>query len=374
MVSMKRVPAILTALVLPFCLAGEVIADTVHLKSGARVEGRVLEDAEDAVRIEVDTDDGKSVISVRKDRVRHIETEASRQDRLTNAQGHLDEGEFTDAEAAFRELLRADPADPAARLGLAKALVGLYREAESVKTLEHYRELTGEINPDIALYLAERYMVAGAYRDARALAREVAAANRDDEALQDRVDEFLDRLERVRRGIEAASEHRAQAEAEVERRVEERRQWDESKGDSHESVETGRELVDWANGNQAGLVKGRYLELEADTRHWRTYHSGGDREDLWREVHDVKMKLVVDRGKWVELFDHQKRVILYGWYYQLREVYPNGDPVVTVVAEGGDEERLARASWDGRRDQVVVDRWTQENRDPSRPRPPRRTK
>jgi hypothetical protein len=31
------------------------------------------------------------------------------------------------------------------------------------------------------------------------------------------------------------------------------------------------------------------------------------------------------------------------------------------------EKRLARSSWDGRRDQVVVDRWTKENRDPGRP-------
>lgn len=43
--------------------------------------------------------------------------------------------------------------------------------------------------------------------------------------------------------------------------------------------------------------------------------------------------------------------------------------MVCIVQERGKdkEKKLARGSWDGRREQVIVDRWTKENREPGRP-------
>ena len=120
------------------------------------------------------------------------------------------------------------------------------------------------------------------------------------------------------------------------------------------------------------LLLGRYLELGAERSVWNTYLAGGEPDQLQRSITRVELKMVVDETRWLEMYDHQKATLIYGWYYQLRGRYSKTFPSVTVVCvekeNGKDKEKkLSRGSWDGRRDEIIIDRFTKENRDPGRP-------
>jgi len=91
-------------------------------------------------------------------------------------------------------------------------------------------------------------------------------------------------------------------------------------------------------------------------------------------VSKVKLIVIVDEIYWLEKFDDRKKVVLYGWYHQLKARYPKTTPVVWAVKkfkdrQGRDKRKnLARGSWDGRRESVICDLWTDANRDPVRRR------
>lgn len=374
--SMRRVAAIIAVFVLFGALDGVVNGETIYLKSGSKIVGKILEQDDDRVRIEVEVDGGgKAVIGIDRKRIDRIETATTRAERIAAAEDLLDIEEFDRAESDFRDLVRNEPKDARARLGLAKALVGLYRYDEAVKTLEHYLVLVKQDrDAGLMMYLAGQYLEAHEYRDAKKTAREAAALYPDDAELQVAADEFSKRVDRVRSGAEQLKERETAHTAMIKQRIEERAEWDKERGNSHESVKVGQELADWAAESWPKLVLGRYLDIDANKDEWRDYARGADVERLRGKVTRCQLKFTVDEVRWRELYDHQKAVVLYGWYYQLKSLYPRSNPVVTVVTikeERGKEKEvnLARASWDGRREQVIVDRWTQENRDPDRPRP-----
>ena len=193
-----------------------------------------------------------------------------------------------------------------------------------------------------------------------------------DKGLQATVDDFLKRCDRVKSGSEQLKERETAESAERKRRIEERKTWDKAKGNSFESVESGKKLEDWTAESNEKLILDRYMEIDADKDAWGNYMAGGDEKSLQEKVTRCEMKFVVDETRWAEMYDHVKAVLIYGWYYQMKARYPKCFPSVTVVSvskDGGKEKekKLARGSWDGRKEQVIVDRWTKEHRDPGRP-------
>lgn len=371
---MKRLLAMIAVTALLVCVSAVSTAETIYMKSGSKLSGKVLEESDTKVKLEVDVEGGgKAVITIDKSRIDRIETADSYRERVEAAEAHLDKDDFRRAEDAFRELVRNETKDARVRLGLAKALVGLYRYEEAVKTLEHYLVLVDQDrDTDLMLYLADQYLQAREYRDAKKTAREAADLYPENKGLQVTVDEFLKKCDRVRSGAEQLKERETAESAERKARIETRKEWDKEKGNSHESVEFGQALVDWTAESRPKLIFSRLLELEAQKDDWNKYMYGGDEERLQQAVTRADMKFVVDEARWLELYDHQKAVMVYGWYYQLKERYPKTYPVVEVVCivkeRGKDKEKkLARGSWDGRRERVIVDRWTKENREPGRP-------
>jgi tetratricopeptide (TPR) repeat protein len=368
---MKRL-AISIAMLL--ALTVTTAAETVYMKSGSKLTGKVLEETETRVKLEVDVEGGgKAVITIDKSRIDRIETADSFKARIEAAEQLLKDEDFRRAESDYRELVRNEPRDARVRLGLAKALVGLYKYEEAVKTLEHYLLLVDrDRDTDLMLYLADQYLQARNFRDAKRTAREAADLYPNDKGLQTTVDDFLKRCDRVRSGTEQLKERETAESAERKRRQEERKEWDKEKGNSWESVEFGQALSNWTAESRPKLILGRYLNIEAPRDEWNRYLLGADEERLHGAVTRADLKFIVDETRWLELYDHQKAVILYGWYYQMKDRYPKTFPVVEVVCivqeRGKDKEtKLARGSWDGRRDQVVIDRWTKENREPGRP-------
>ncbi|MCB9896020.1 MAG: hypothetical protein H6839_16420 [Planctomycetes bacterium] len=371
---MRRLPQIVLVAAGLLAFIGMARAETVYLKSGNKITGKILENNDEKVRIEIQVEGGgKAVMKIDKSRIDRIETETTRAEKLTAAEALLTAEEFRRAETEFRELVRQEPKDHRARLGLAKALVGIYKYEEAVKTLEHYLLLVDrDRNTDLMLYLADQYLQARNYRDAKKTAREAADLYPQDKGLQATVDDFLKRCDRVKSGSEQLKERETAESAERKRRIEERKSWDKDKGNSFESVAFGMKLEDWTAESNEKLILGRYMEIDADKDAWNSYLSGGDEISLHENVTRCEMKFVVDETRWLEMYDHVKAVLIYGWYYQMKARYPKSFPSVTVVSiskDGGKEKekKLARGSWDGRKDQVVVDRWTKENRDPGRP-------
>lgn len=362
------------ALAALLALFGVCRAETVFLKSGNKITGKVLEETADKVRIEVAVEGGgRAVLTIDRERIDRIETETTRADKLAAAQALLTAAEFRKAEAEFRELVRQEPKDPIARLGLAKSLVGLFKYEEAVKTLEHYLLLVDrDRSTDLMLYLADQYLHARNYRDAKSVAREAGDLYPQDKGLQATVDDFIKRCDRVKSGAEQLAERETAESAERKRRVDERREWDKDKGNSFEACEMGKLIEDWTAESNSTLILGRYLDVDTDKTFWAAYMAGGEAKTLQESVTRCELKLVVDETRWTEMYDHVKSVLLNGWYFQLKQRYPKTYPAVTVVCnvkEGGKdkEKKLARGSWDGRKEKVVVDRWTKENRDPGRP-------
>lgn len=374
MEGMKRLVSMLAVFALLVGLSAVSTAETVYMKSGSKITGKVLEETETRVKLEVDVEGGgKAVITLDKSRIDRIETADSYRERVEAAEAHNTKEDFRRGEEAFRELVRNEPKDARVRLGLAKALVGLYRYEEAIKTLEHYLVLVDrDRDSDLMLYLADQYLQARNYRDAKKTAREAADLYPDNKGLQVTVEEFLKKCDRVRSGAEQLKERETAESAERKERIEARKEWDKEKGNSLESVEFGQALSDWTSESRPKMILDRFLNIEAQKDDWNKYMYGGDVERLCEAVTRADMKFIVDEARWLELYDHQKAVLMYGWYYQMKERYPKTYPVVEVVCivqeRGKDKEKkLARGSWDGRREQVIVDRWTKENREPGRP-------
>lgn len=364
---------------LAFILAGllalqcSVLAETIHLKGGSKVTGKILEQTDDAVKVEVDVEGGKAVISIKRARIDRIEEATTYAERLKAAQGLVAAGEFKTAEAELRDLVKLDPKNSQARMALADALCGAYRYEEATKTLEHYLILvpTGR-SADLLLQLARYYLEAQNFRDARKTAREAADLYPENKSLSATVEEFLKRIERVKNGTEQLKERDTAEKAELRKRRDDRAGFDKLRGNNFDAQEMSDNLVKWTAESAPKLLFGVLVDLGAPDDAIGAYLAGGEAKDYRDRVTRAQATVRVDQARWTEMYDHQKAVLLYGWYYQLRERYGKTFPTVTVVCtvkEGNAEKdkNLARASWDGRKEQVVIDRWTKENREPGRP-------
>lgn len=366
------------ALVVALCvgllaLPGAAVAETIHLKGGSKVSGRIVEKTDDAVKIEVDVEGGKAVLSIKRERIDRIEEATTFAERLKVASDQVAALEFKKAEEELRDLLRMDPRHAGTRRALAGALYGQYRYEEAAKTLEHYLLLVQtNRDPELMLQLATYYLEAENYRDARKTAREAADLYPENRDIGARVDDFLKRIERVKSGAEQLKERETAERAEIRRRREERATFDKTRGSNFNAQKAANELLAWSNDGTAKLVVGVFVDIGAPDDAVAAYMAGGEEKDFQDKVTRVQATVRIDPVRWAALWDHEKAANVYGWYYQLRARYPRANPVVTVVStakEGAQEKDklLARGSWDGRKEQVVMDRWTKENRQPGRP-------
>ena len=70
-------------------------AETVFLKSGSKITGKILEQNEQKIRIQVDVEGGgKAVMTIDRSRIDRIETETTRAESIAAAEGLLAAEEF----------------------------------------------------------------------------------------------------------------------------------------------------------------------------------------------------------------------------------------------------------------------------------------
>jgi tetratricopeptide (TPR) repeat protein len=363
----------LTAIAVIVILALPADAELVYLKSGAVLDGRVLEDSEHGITLEVPREGGATLLSIPREHLLRVDTDADFQARLARAEALLRTSQYAQSEELLRELLRQQPQHAGARMGLARALIATRRSTEALRVLDAYLELVEhERNAALVLFTAEQYLEARDFRNARRLAREAASLPTADEELKSEADEFVRRIERVRSGAEQFQERTAAEQADRARLRAERANWNSDLGNSREAEDAGLMLAEWTADAQPRLLLSRHVEITAPTEAMNAYLAGGDARELRERVNRCNVKLRVDETIWLSLYDHQKAVFIYGWYYQLKDRFPRCSPAVTVVVETEErgrmvEKRVARGTWDGRRESVTIDRWTRENRDPNRP-------
>lgn len=375
---MRNLARALAAAALLAWVGSVALAETIYLKSGSKISGKIIESDDKKVKIEVATDEGKAVMTIDRARIDRIEEATTFEERLKAAATLLENGQNAQAETEFRDLVRNEPRSAQARMGLAKALVANFKYEEAIKTLEHYLLLVDtNRSADLMMYLAEQYLQARNYRDAKRTAREAAALYPQDRQLATAADEFEKRCDRVKAGTEQLKERETAESAERKRRRDERAAFDKKAGNCFEATRAAKELAAWASESQPGLVLSYYHTISAPDDAWQNYNLGGDEQALQAQVHKSEIKLIVDEATWLGLYDHQKSVMVNGWYYQLKGLYPKSFPVIEVFCLEPDpkagkdatkEKKLAKGSWDGRQEEVTVDRTTKENRDPMRPR------
>jgi len=352
---------------------GTVRAETIHLKGGSKVSGKIVEQTDDAVKVEVKVDSGTAIISIKRNRIDRIEEATTFAERLKAAQAQIAAKDFKAAETELRDLLKMDPKHAGARMALAEALCGAYRYEEATKTLENYLILVPtNRDPELLMQLAQYYLEAANYRDCRKTAREAADLYPENKDLALRVEEFLKRIERVKNGSEQLKERDTAEKAELRKRKEDRAEFDKKRGNNFEAQTTSDDLTAWTAESAPKLLESIYVDLGAPDDAIAAFLNGGEVAAYRDRVTRAQATVRVDQARWLEMYDHQKAVLLYGWYYQLRDRYGKTFPTVTVICtvkEGNQEKdkNLSRASWDGRKDQVVIDRWTKENRQPGRP-------
>ncbi len=370
---MRLLRPLIPALALVIAAATTATGDTVYLRSGSRVSGKVLEQTDTAVKVQVDVEAGKGVISIERTRIDRIEKDATFDERLKSAEDLLKANQAPAAEDAYRELAREEPRNAPARMGLARAMIANFKYAEALKTLENYLTLVPSgRSPDLLMLLAEQYLYARDFREARKIAKDAGDLKPEDKALQQAVDDFAKRVDRVRAGLDQLEEREAKEQADRKSIVEARASFNPDLGNNKEAEEAGKMLLDWTAEAQPRMIVTRYLEIAVPNDALGAYNLGGSAKELQGKVTKCTLKVRVDETIWLSLYDHQKALYLYGWYYQLRDRYPRCFPDVSVVSEVEErgrktEKKLARGSWDGRREWVTVDRWTKENRDPTRP-------
>lgn len=346
---------------------------TLHLVGGAKLKGRVLEQTTDEVKFEVALETGSAVLNVARARIVEVADDNTLVHGLASARAMLAMKDYHKAEEAARALLRLDPMHSGARMALADSLYGQFRVEEATRTLDHYLQLVPVArDPELLLQLAQYYLEAQNYRDARKLAREAADLLPENKDLHARVEEFLKRMDRVRTGSEQLREREAAERALVRQRREQRAEFDRNMGNLRDAQEAVILLTAWTQVSATRLLAGMKLELTAPDEAIASYQYGGEATELQGRVTRAALTVRVDEASWTGMFDHQKAMYLNGWYFQLRARYTRAYPTISVVCtvrEGGQEKDklLARASWDGRKEQVVIDRTTKENRDPTRP-------
>ncbi len=349
-------------------------AETVYLKSGSKLTGKIVEQNDDAIKLEVAVEGGGSaVITIKRARIDRIEEADSFDKRLAAAQRRLDANFFDDAERGFRELVREDSRHARARMGLARALYGNKKLTEALRILDHYMVLkpTGR-DPQLLLLAAEYRMYNGDWREARDFAREAAALEPLNTELRDQSAALVKRIERFRDGTEAAEKKAAEQRAELEKRASERAQFDRTTGSNYDACEAAAELSTWMRQGDSSLVSAIKITLTASDKAESYFARGGNAEEYRKAVEMVTAVVIVNESSWLRVFDHVKQQHIYGFYYQLKHRYPKTTPVVTFVKRDADERGrtkqtdLARGSWDGKRGRLVVDSWTPANPDRAR--------
>ncbi|MCC6572169.1 MAG: hypothetical protein IT462_00125 [Planctomycetes bacterium] len=351
-------------------------AETIYLRSGSRLSGMVVEDKAEGVKVAVTSDNGNTaILTIAREKIDRVEKVGTFDERLKVAQGVLDDDDGPDAEPRFRELVRENPRHGGARIGLAKSLVNLGRETEAFKTMEHYVALTTDKrDPRALLYYAELLLQRGDHRDARKWTKEAGAQDPGNAKLKEQVDAQMKRIERVRDGADIADQKAAALKAEVEKRVKERAAFDRATGTNLDASQAGKALAEWTNGAGAQVVESTVITLEAADRAEGNFARGVESAEYQKFVENVSVVVQVTEAAWTKLYDHQKRQQIYGWFYQLRARYPNAVPRITVQKTEKDKRgqpvvtELARGTWDGRKEEIVVDMWTAANVDPTRPR------
>lgn len=370
---MRPLAAILIAAALLALLPATGMAEIIHLKGGAKISGVIVEQTETRVKLHAPLEKGSAVISIDRLHIERIEETGTFTQRLAAVNAWCAAGEYARAEEAVRALLKMDPRHAGARRALADALYGQYRYAEATKTLEHHALLApAGRDPELLLQLAQYYLEAENYRDARRCARDAADLQPENRDFSEVADEFLKRVERVRSGTEQLKEREAAEKAAARQRREERATFDKARGNILDAQRASDALVAWSGETAPNIAAGAFVEIGAPNNAIAEYMGGADERQLQDHVTRALATVRVDETRWLALYDHEKAVYLYGWYYQLLARYPRTNPMVTVVntvREGGvdKEKNLARATWDGRKRSVAIDRWTRENRDATRP-------
>lgn len=372
---MRRVLLIIGCLSLSLlALASSSRAETIYLKSGSKLTGKIVEQNDDAVKLEVQVEGGGSaVLTIKRSRIDRIEEADSFDERLALAQRKLGAGFYDDAERAFRELVRENLKHAGARMGLARALYGNKKLAEALKTLDHYLILvpTGR-DPQLLLLAAEMRMYNSDWREAKDLAREAAALDPLNSELKEQSTALLKRIDRYRDGTEAAEQKAAEQKAELEKRAAERAQFDRTTGSNQDACEASSELYAWMRQSDSSIVSSIKIVLGASDKAESFFARGGGAEEYRKYVETVQATVIVNEASWLRVQDHVKHQHIYGFYYQLKQRYPKTTPLVTFVKRDADDKGrtkqtdLARGSWDGKRARIVVELWTPANVDRTR--------
>lgn len=352
------------------CLwTADLSAETVCLKAGLRLTGTILEQSKTRLRLQTSDEHGNSVVlTIDIQRIDRIEPARTFAERIEDARGLFEAGDASGAEARFRELMHELPLDARPRVGLALALVALERPVEARKTLEAYLELVRrDRDPELLLELAALLVAEGDTREARKLARE-AAKNAATDEMKQRADLYEEYIDRLRSGEEQRAVAEAARKEEIERRLKERAAFDESRGNCLDAVLASGLLLEWAEGAGPGVAPAMHIELSAPGKASGAYARGGDEKPFRDAVTAVKARVTVSEAAWKALFDHQKDLLVWGWFWQLRARYPQTSPVIEVVCPGNKSKEtvLAVGTWNGRKRAVVVDRKTPPNIDQNR--------
>jgi len=273
-------------------------AETVYLKSGSKLTGKIVEQNDDAIKLEVAVEGGGSaVITIKRSRIDRIEEADSFDERLAAAQRRLDANFFDDAERGFRELVRENSRHAQARMGLARALYGNKKLTEALKILDHYMVLrpTGR-DPQLLLLAAEYRMYNSDWREAKELAREAAALEPLNAELRDQSAALVKRVDRYRDGTEAAEKKAAEQRAELEKRATERAQFDRTTGSNFDACEAAAELSTWMRQGDSSLVSAIKITLTASDKAESYFARGGNAEEYRKAVEIVTAVVIVNES------------------------------------------------------------------------------
>lgn len=356
-------PAILLALALVGLLALPALApaDIIIMTSGRIWEG-TTETLEDG-RLRIILDSGGSFV-VEADQVEAVEPERDLPERLRigNQALRADPPDFETAYRQYRLASREAQNDPDVVYGLARSLQGLGDRDRALAEVQRGVLL----NPDhvrLRVLYAELLVLDGQReRGLAVLERAIELAPGDAW-----VGREAERIREVDRQLQ--EEHEADPET-----VPGPERSDSNLGNTTEAADRALELLLWARETDTHqreddgelFITGR-LEtvLRSGTEsEARAAARNGDAETYRTFVRRAQWRCAVDGTLWANaevITDRQKRLVFYGWYYQLKRAYPRAEVYLEVgIRErnrrGQEQTRtVARAYWDPSRDRLEVE-------------------
>lgn len=349
-----------------------VLATTVRLSNGRAIEATIVSEEEGRVLLQTKSGDATGLAWVDGNLVAGkgssggVDVDAE----VTRAQKLMAERKFDEARLLLEPLIPQFPANNQLKRVLIDAERRCWRFSPAltlIKDLAAREREAGKVSAETARLFGEICVLANDERRLREASRDIRRAVYENREESRRMREFTDSLkDQLEGGERIVWPSDVPPQYDTELQAEKRKTFDKELGHNHFSAEVAKEIRDFLNAENGRTVDKpddfvRAIDVKPISvqAYEAKYAAGAPLKRYRHFVSDVRVRIKVDSATWLEMFDWQKHVELYGVVYKAHASFPNADVYVYVYNENA-ELASAKRPYNG---QISIGKTTEGNFD-----------